>query len=137
MFKNGRKLKIGWFANVAFIGALNISFYFVFVCFSYGSAPVKITETKEEITTIKNFPYTTFDKVWNAAILVLMQEDVIMEASKDTGVIKINTERPCIIKAIRGDVVSIQIYNIKIAKTIFYKIATQVYSGEKWGYLYK
>ena len=137
MFKNGRKVNICWIANVVFMGALYISFCFIFVCFSYGSEPVKIIETKEEITTTKNFPYTTFDNMWDAAILVLMQEEIIMEASKDTGVIKINTKRPCVIKIMRGDVISIYVSDIKMAKTIFYKIATQVYSEEKWGYLYK
>lgn len=108
----------------------------------------------------KSFPYATFDKVWDSAIIVLMQQRIIVRASKDTGKIVTVSGTPIIILVERSEPVSIyfdcmyylnkQINNPKAVmpmiepdfkektgKAFFDKVATQVYADEKWKYLYK
>lgn len=109
-----------------------------------------------EANEIKNddvkegFPYTTFDKVWDSSIIVLMQRGIIVRASRESGTILTITSPPLAIFVEKGDVITVylkrmynlyerehsMVENIQIARTFFDKLATQVYAGQKWKYLY-
>ncbi len=106
----------------------------------------------------RSFPYATFDEVWDATILVLMQQGIIVRSSKDTGRIVTITKPPIAIFVERGEVVAVYLNWMehlykrgdkpevvtaqfklnaarKMAKDFFDKLATQVYAGEKWKWL--
>ncbi len=50
---------------------------------------LKIPEIEEikASETSKNYPYVTFDEVWESVILVLMQQGIIVRSLKETGII--------------------------------------------------
>jgi len=106
----------------------------------------------------RSFPYVTFDEVWDATILVLMQQGIMVRSSKDTGRIVTITKPPIAIFVERGEVVAVylnwmehlykrvdkpEVVTVqfklnaarKMAKDFFDKLATQVYAGEKWKWL--
>lgn len=108
----------------------------------------------------KNFPYATFDEVWDATILVLMQQGFIVRSSKDKGFIVIIDDLPRIVFLERGDIVTVYLswmdglercpsslleeknsiianfYKSNIMTKIFFdKLSTQVYAKEKWKWL--
>lgn len=108
----------------------------------------------------KSFPYVTFDKVWDSTMKVLIQQGIIVRASKDTGVVIAITTPPLAMFVERGEVITVHLNWMedlykrldkpelvtavfmpddkeKMAKTFFDKLATQVYAEEKWKYLYK
>jgi len=107
----------------------------------------------------RSFPYVTFDEVWDATILVLIQQGIIVRSSKDTGRIVTITKPPIAIFIERGEVVTVYLNWIKhlyrkvdepktvtafkldnvkmMAKDFFDKLATQIYAGEKWKWLKK
>lgn len=107
----------------------------------------------------KGFPYTTFDEVWDSAIIVLMQRGIIVNSSKDSGIITVITTPPISIFVERGEVITIYLKwmdnlyrrsdkpglatdkfdsydKTKMANAFFDKLSTQVYAKEKWKYLY-
>ncbi len=106
----------------------------------------------------KNFPYTTINQVWDSAILVLMQEGILVRCLEDSNVIVTIETPPFAIFMEDSAGVNIYIYCMddlykrkdkpekveavynssskqKLATTFFEKLATQLYSGEKWKYL--
>ena len=106
----------------------------------------------------RSFPYATFDEVWDATILVLMQQGIIVRSSKDTGRIVAITKPPIAIFVERGEVATVylnwmedlcrrvdkpEVVTVqfkldaarKMAKDFFDKLATQLYAGEKWKWL--
>lgn len=102
----------------------------------------------------KGFPYKTFDEIWDTAICVLMQEGIVVRASKDTGVIVTITNPPLAILIERGDIITVfLVWNeglndpralpIKLppdvkenmAEFFFGKLANQLYADEKWKWL--
>lgn len=108
----------------------------------------------------KSFPYVTFDEVWHSAIIVLMQHGIIARAFKDTGVIVTITTPPLVLFIEKGEVVTgylhIMDYLYKridepekvalrfsiqkkeeICDSFFDRLSTQIYSSQKWKYLYK
>lgn len=116
-----------------------------------------------EVTYIKkgvsrNFPYATYDQVWDATILVMIQQGIIVRSSKDDGIIVTVTTPPLAIFVERGEVVTVylnwmthlyrridkpEVVTVafelneaqKIAETFFGKLATQLYAAEKWKWL--
>jgi hypothetical protein len=122
------------------IWILVVSFLISSLFLGCGSATVKTglkIDKTEEIVVNKTFPYVTFDEVWDAVILVVMQQGVIVQASKDNAVISVNAEQPFTISIMRGEEVNVHIDNKNMAEIFFYKLATQLYAAEKWKYLYK
>lgn len=106
----------------------------------------------------RSYPYTTFPEAWDATILVLMQQGVVVRSSKDTGTLVTVTKPPLAIFVEQGEVVTVylnwmghlyrradkpEVTTIefksedakKIGETFFDKLATQVYAGEKWKWL--
>jgi len=110
----------------------------------------------------RSFFYKTFDEIWDATILVLMQQGIMVRSSKDTGRIVTITKYPIAIFIERGKdnkkdvtvylncmkhlyrrvdkprVITVQVKSddVKmIAKDFFDKLATQVYAREKWKWL--
>jgi len=106
----------------------------------------------------RSFPYVTFDEVWDATILVLMQRGAIVRSSKNTGRIVAITRPPIVIFVERGEVVTVYLNCMKhlyrrvdkpeevivqfkpnaakiIAEDFFDKLATQVYAKKKWKWL--
>lgn len=106
----------------------------------------------------RGFPYATFDEVWNANILVLMQQGIMVRSSKDTGRIITIAKPPLAIFVERGEVVNVHLNWMehlyrrvdkpevvtvqfklnainKMTKNFFDKLATQVYAGDKWKWL--
>lgn len=106
----------------------------------------------------KSFPYTEFDEVWDSAIIVLMQQGIVLRSSKDSGIIVAIGSLPLSIFVERGERVHVYINVMedlykrlddpekialefspdrldKIYTNFFAKLATQVYAGKKWKYL--
>jgi len=107
----------------------------------------------------KSFPYVNFDKVWESAILVLMQQGIIVKASKEEGIITAITVPPLTVFIEENDnIVTVYLYwmeelcrridkpqeilikltpEIKkqMTENFFGQLATQVYVSQKWKYL--
>ena len=91
----------------------------------------------------KTFPHTSFDKVWDSSIIVLMQEGIIVRASKDTGIILTISKSSSAIFIDKGaEAITVylkRIFNLDWnggqAGTFLDKLATQVYADQKWNYL--
>lgn len=120
--------------------------------------------TVPEIDEIKKgesrvFPYTEFDDVWNSAIIVLMQQGIILRSSKEAGIIVVMGSWPLSIFVERGEPVKVYINlmedlyrrmdhpekmllkfkpsNYKeILDTFLDTLAIEVYANNKWKYLY-
>jgi hypothetical protein len=108
---------------------------------------------------LRSFPYTTFDDVWDAAIIVLMQQGIIIREKKDLGIIIITATPILTIYVEKGEVVKIYasvcginkksdrpeefLFTLNPSKAfniedeLLHKLSTQVYAGEKWKYLYE
>jgi len=122
-----------------------------------GFALPEIDEIKEGAGR-GTFRYTEFDQVWDSAIIVLMQQGVVLKASKEAGIIVGMGEWPLGILVERSDPVNVHIRLItnlykrlddpkktafdfqpdnlaKIHRSFYDKLATQVYAGQKWKYL--
>lgn len=118
----------------------------------------KISVKNEGIS--KSFPYITFDEVWDAVILVLMQHGVIAHAAKDNGVVAVITTPPMVVFVEKGDTVTVYLrwmdklyrrldkpalatvkfdsyIKRKFADNVFDTLSTQIYAKGKWKYLYK
>lgn len=108
----------------------------------------------------KDFPYASFDEVWDAAIRVVMQQGVILCSNKAQGIIAFATplyvQYVLIVASPKDDS---QIVHVHLARTremletgqvtfpgaiklsayedknFMDSLATQVYSGTKWRYL--
>ena len=111
--------------------------------------------------TSKSYPYATFDEVWDSAIIVLMQQDIIVHSSKDSGVIATVMRPPVVVLLEEGkDTIVVYLYWMdyvyksldepqkmtvafeeyelkKKSYDLFDKLSTQIYAGKKWKYLYK
>jgi len=106
----------------------------------------------------KDYPYVTFDDVWESTIIVLMQQGTIVRSSKNTGVIVTITTPPLAVFVEGGEVIKVYLHwmeNLykrldkpemvtvkfeaaameKRNKTFFDKLSTQLYSNEKWKWL--
>lgn len=116
--------------------------------------PTKIRELGGKM----EIPHTSFDVVWDSAIIVLMQQGIIFHSSKDTGII-VTTEKPLLVVRVeKGNIITAYALRYSygkndegkevpvpqnkpayedLYKTFFHKLSTQVYAGEKWEYLYK
>jgi len=110
----------------------------------------------------KEFPYTTFDRVWDSAMLVFMQQGIMVRASKEQGVIAAITQGPLAVYIEKGEVVNVylncmdDLYRnaeksnklnkqkstgcpdiLNNSARYFDKLSTQVYEKEKCKYLDK
>lgn len=117
-----------------------------------------VTKIKEDGIN-KDFPYATFDEVWDSVITVLMQQRIIVRGSKETGTIVTVTGTPLVIFVEQAETVTVHVdcmcnlfkqaddpkavipkatldFKEKTAK-FFDKVSTQVYADEKWKYLFK
>ena len=106
----------------------------------------------------KKIPYASFDEVWDAAVLVLMQKGIILQTSKKLGVIVIMGDWPLAIFVEKTEPIIIYMdiledlykaidysesiklrykppYYKQILKEILNRIAVQVYVTHKWKYL--
>jgi hypothetical protein len=107
----------------------------------------------------QNFPYASYDDVWDSTIMVLIQNGSIVKSSKDSGIIvSVGSIPPYAFFVEKGESPNIYIYgmwdvykrvdNPKLftvqrvdksvevtAKLYFDRISTQLYSGEKWKWL--
>jgi len=116
---------------------------------------VKIKKMGEK----KNFPYVNFNKVWESIILVLMQQGIIVKASKEEGIITAITVPPLtVFIEENNNIVTVYLYwmeelcrridkpqeilikltpEIKeqMTENFFGQLATQVYASQKWKYL--
>lgn len=124
-----------------------------------GFHPPDVAERKPNWGS-KTFPYVKFDEVWNASLILLMQEGVVIRSSKESGVIVGVHYVPFIMFVERAEPVNVYIDVIedlyrrlddpeksavvfkpstlhKAFKNILDKLATQVYAGNKWKYLYE
>ena len=118
----------------------------------------EITEIRNERIS-KSFPYTTFDEVWDAVILVLMQHGAIAHAAKDNGVVAVITTPPMVVFVEKGDTVTVYLrwmdklyrrldkpalatvkfdsyIKRKFADNVFDTLSTQIYAKGKWKYLF-
>ncbi|MBI4707976.1 MAG: hypothetical protein HY761_08640 [Candidatus Omnitrophica bacterium] len=103
-----------------------------------------VTEIKS-VGKSKSFPYTSFDNVWDSAIKVLMQEGIIVRASKNTGIIVTIAKPSFAIFVDRGEeIITVYLKHMENldwsggqSGVFFDKLATQLYCDEKWKYLYK
>lgn len=48
----------------------------------------------KEYASVKSYPHATFDQVWDAAIIMLIQQGVMARSSKDSGIIIAITQPP-------------------------------------------
>jgi hypothetical protein len=106
----------------------------------------------------KQFPHTTLDEVWDSAILVLMQRGVIARSQRDSLVVVSIAAPPAAIFMEEDEGVRVYIYWMQhlyrqvgkpdkmvveftpertqeMTQALFDRLATQVYSGQKWKYL--
>lgn len=91
----------------------------------------------------RTFTRTSYDEVWDSLIIVMMQEDRIFYASKKTG--NLSTSAVSLfVEPLEGRnhavAVHVSIYTGNAeaySKEIFGKLATQIYAGKKYKYLYK
>ena len=91
----------------------------------------------------RSFPYTSFDIVWDSAVIVLMQEGIIARASKDTGIIlTISKSSSAIFVDKGGEAITVYLkrmhnldWNGGQGGRFFDKLATQIYADQKWSYL--
>jgi len=106
----------------------------------------------------KKIPYANFDEVWDAAILVLMQNGIILQTSKELGIIVIIGDWPLAVFVEKSEPITVYMniledlytaidyskniklrykppYYKQILKEILDKIAVQVYVTHKWKYL--
>jgi len=161
MLKNAKILFILFFVFPVFIGCgtkvIKTELDQLFEKDFEGLTIPEINKIKEEGMN-KSFPYASFDKVWDSAITILIQEGIVVRVSKDTGTIITITNPPLAVCVDRGDVVNVYLdymYNLykeagnpkavasegtqdlkeKRAKSFFDKLATQLYAEEKWKYL--
>lgn len=122
-----------------------------------GFVPPQVNKIKGGCSRI--FPYTEFDDVWDSAIIVSMQECVIIHSSKESGIIigignlpvSVFVERSEPIKVYVNDNDTLYktvdspekaIYIFKpdtlgtVLESFLDKLSTQIYADEKWKYLY-
>lgn len=123
----------------------------------------------------KQYPYATFDEVWESSIVVFMQQGFIVRSLKDSGFLVVIPPQqqqykgrkffytgppPLVIYVEEGEAVTVYLDAIKnlyrridkpeknlaeftpedmnsIAETFFGQLATQLYAGQKWGYLHR
>jgi len=91
----------------------------------------------------RSFPHTSFDMVWDSAIIVLMQEGIIARASKDTGIIlTISKSSSAIFVDKEGEAITVYLkrmhnldWNGGQGGTFLDELATQIYADQKWSYL--
>ena len=105
----------------------------------------------------KTFDNASYDEVWDAVALVLIQDGVIVHSSKDTGVVVGLTRPPLAVYVDRGgSTVPVSLHWMedlytavdepraplvqfaeldKKAKDFFDRVSTQLYAGKKWKYL--
>lgn len=111
------------------------------------------------------FPYASFDQVWDSTVNILMQQEIIAWMSKDKGtIIVVRNYPPSAIFVDRNEPINVylffmwNLYNVvgdrKAVSPLtvnkanqsklkanqgnfFDKLATQLYTDEKWKYLYK
>lgn len=124
--------------------------------------PAKIKEGAEK----KEFPYVRFEEVWDAVLVVLIQQGIVVRTFKDSGVIIAVSDPPTVLYVDHREPVTVylnwlgkfygkKLYrlstedllagNIKrhsrpddlMAKILLERFATQIYVREKWKYLYK
>jgi len=129
-----------------------------------GIEHVNIDWIKKESES-KSYPYASFDQVWDSTIIILIQKGIIVKASKDKGIIVTITNPPSAILVEKNDIVTVYLkwiedlyrqFNpsqdisyksdrIEIVKEMVKKekaksfldnLATQIYAGEKWKYVY-
>jgi len=107
----------------------------------------------------RGFPYAEFDEVWDAAMIVSMQQGAIIRLSKESGIIVVIGSLPLCLLVERSGPVTVYINIIedlhgraddpkeivsefrprnlkKILETYLDKLAIQLYAGQKWKYLY-
>ncbi len=107
--------------------------------------------------THRSFPHTTSGTVWDAAMVVLMQQGLIVRSSKPSGVFIIVTTPPLAVAIEPSEPVLVSVKSLEhlyggdTATTVppagaggtprpnveafFDLLTTQVYVGEKWRYL--
>jgi hypothetical protein len=109
----------------------------------------------------KDFPETSFDRVWESALVVLMQKKLVVRGSKESGVIVSMTSPPIAVLVEHGDPVAVhatwlvylyrdpkrpgkgvhlpgsELGKQKMAERFFDELSTQVYAESKWPYLFK
>lgn len=118
-----------------------------------------------EITWIKkgvsrSFPYRTYEQVWDALVLVMIQQGIVVRVSKEEGTMLVVSSLPIAVFVERGETITVYINWItdlyksvkkpdevavsveleeaqKITDSYFDKIATQLYSNERWKWLRK
>ena len=117
-----------------------------------------------DIQTIKGagkgrFPNIDFEEAWDSVIIVLMQQGIILKTSKESGVIVGMGRWPLGVYIERGEPLYVHIRVITnlyrrldepeqtafdfqamnledIHKQFYDKLSTQIYSRQKWKYLY-
>lgn len=117
-------------------------------------------EIKSESTS-KRYPHATFDEVWDSAIIVLMQQGVIVQAVRNSGLIT-TTMTPPVVVFLEKEEEAILVYLYwmddlyrsvdeperrsvrfeeyelrRMSDDLFDKLSTQLYAGKKWKYLYE
>ena len=129
-----------------------------------GFAGPEVSWIKQGVS--QNFPHATYDQVWDAAILQLIQQGIIVRLSMNDGVIVAVSRPPLAIYVERGEIVTAylnwmshldylpvryrkandpnRVFPVytpenmrRMAETFFGKLATQLYASRKWGYLIK
>jgi|SRR3990172_994764 len=121
-----------------------------------GFAVPEISEIKQGQG--KSFSYAEFDEVWDSAIIVLIQQGILVRSSKNSGTIAAIGTVPLSVVIQRGRLVNVYVKVMDdLYKTLdnpdkavwefdpnqleaiytdfFSKLATQVYAGKKWRYL--
>jgi len=106
----------------------------------------------------RGFENATYDEVWEATVVVLMQDGVIVRSSKDAGVLVGLTRPPraVYVEPARAGRIRVYIYSLRELYTtvdepgwqlvtyfpegkeddFFDRVSGQLYAGKKWKYLY-
>jgi hypothetical protein len=89
----------------------------------------------------RNFDQTNYKDVWDALITVMMQKAPILYLSIETGVL-CTARLNILVEPGLEETDTVMVYmasgskNDPLAKDILDSLATQLYAGEKWKYLY-
>ena len=123
-----------------------------------------VEEIKNNSIASRQFSYTNYEDVWKALIKTLMQEGTLIRLSRDKGIIlvviryvypfvflveELNPQTVKVYCALERNLLK-KISNPRqegitlsgkdqkeITKQLFYSISNQIYSFQKWGYLFK
>ena len=131
------------------------------VLFAENFYSLKVPDNRwiKERSVSRSFPEATFEQVWDSAIIVFLQKGIVAHADKDKGTIVIIYALPFMIFVEKNDIINVylkwmdylyrgydepEILTIKfkrykkkaMAKDFLDQLATQIYSQEKWKYLY-